>query len=67
MRIVSLDSLTAVHHHIFAQGRREEEQEQEHNIHEVTTYGLATTGLEDKSKSESNAAKAAGGNMVAKQ
>lgn len=43
-----------------------EEQEEGHNIHEVTTNGLATTGLEQKSKSESNAAKAAG-NMVAKR
>lgn len=45
---------------------REQEQEQkeeEENIHEVTTNGLARTVLEQKSKSERNAAKAAGNMM----
>ena len=44
--------------------REQEQEEEEHNIHEVTTNGLATTALEQKSKSERNAAKAAG-NMIA--
>lgn len=41
-----------------------EHEQEEHNIHEVTTNGLATATSEQKSKSERNAAKAAG-NMIA--
>lgn len=42
---------------------QEQEQKEEENIHEVTTNGLARMVLEQKSKSERNAAKAAGNMM----